>query len=317
MAGQGSERSRLKAATRDACAALPFAVAIALVGILTDFHTPLNDFWGNHYLSQRLDPRNLATFYDGFYPVGYTVLLRLLARFGYPPFSALGINVALTWLLAFSTLAILRLRGLAVLPSLIAASLVFLFPQVFDYLYTPGADCGAMVFFTVGTYVLLVALLAPTPRAWWYALAGGLLGMASLWRYHAVLASAFLVAAASLAYRKRIAGVMLALASCALVYACQVAVNVLSGHSPFQTYQAFNLYQHMHPISWYRTAEIPSLGTPLSIVFSNPSAFLSSSLATFVTLFPTLSAPLIFCFFPKRQPAQATGHALALLLPFV
>ena len=307
MAGQGLQSSRLKAATRDACAALAFAVVIALVGILTNFHTPLNDFWGSHYLSQRLDLRDLGSFYDGFYPVGYTVLLRVLAGCGYPPASALGINVVLTWLLAFSMLGVFRLRGLGVLPSLIAASLVFLFPQVFDYLYTPGADAGAMVFFTVGSYALLLALLAPTPRAWWYALAGGLLGMAALWRYHAVLASVFLLAAASLAYRKRIAGVVLAFASCALVYSCQVAVNLLSGHSPFQTYQAFNIYQHMHNLSWYHTAEIPSLGTPLSIVLSNPSAFLSSYFASFVRLFPTLSAPLILCFFCKdtllRRPA--------------
>ena len=164
----------LRAVTWNACAALPFAVVIALVGILTDFHTPLNDFWGNYDLSQRLDPRHLDTFYDGFFPAGYTVLLRLLPRFGYPPLSALGINAVLTWLLAFSMLGVFRLRGLGILPSLTAAILVFLFPQVFDYLYTPGADSGAMVFFTVGTYALLLALLAPTPRTWRYAFAGGL-----------------------------------------------------------------------------------------------------------------------------------------------
>src|SRR5450759_331960 len=263
MASQVLESSRLKTAARIACAALPFAVVIALVGVLTDLHTPLNDFWGNYYLSQRLDPRHLDTLYDGFYPVGYTVLLRLLPRFGYPPFSALGINAVLTWLLAFSMLGVLRLRGLGILPSLIAASLVFRFPQVFEYLYTPGADAGAMVFFTLGTYALLLALLAPTPRTWWYALSGGLLGMAALWRYHALLAGVFLLAAAALAYRKRIAGVMLALASYALVYGGQITVNLLSGHSPFQTYQAFNIYQHVHPVNWYHTAELPSLGTPL------------------------------------------------------
>ena len=304
MAGQGLESSRLEAVARIACAALPFAVVIALVGVLTDFHTPLNDFWGNYDLSQRLDPRHLDTFYDGFFPVGYTVLLRLLTRFGYPPLSAVGINAVLTWLLAFSMLGAFRLRGLGILPSLIAAMLVFLFPQVFDYLYTPGADSGAMVFFTAGAYILLLALLAPTPRRWWYALAGGLLGLAALWRCHALLAGVFLLVAAALAYRKRIAGVMLALASCTLVYGCQIAVNVLSGHSPLQTYQAFNIYQHMHPVNWYRTAEIPSLGTPLSIILSNPSVFLSSYFASFVRIFPILSAPLILCFFPKDNPLR-------------
>jgi hypothetical protein len=311
MAGQGLNRARLKDAIRNACAAFPFAAVIALVGILTDFHSPLNDFWGNYDLSQRLDLRHLDTFYDGFFPVGYTVLLRLLRGSGFPPLSALGINVALTWLLFFSMLGVLGLRGLGILPSIVATILLFLFPQVFDYLYTPGADSGAMVFFTVGAYVLLLALLAPMPRRWWYALAGGFLGMAALWRYHALLAGVFLMAAASVAYRKRIAGVMLALASCALVYGCQIAVNVLSGHSPLQTYQAFNIYQHMHPVNWYRTAEIPLLGTPLSIILSNPSAFLSSYFASFVRIFPILAAPLILCFLSKdnslRRPAVLWG----------
>ena len=62
MAGQSLETPRLKAAARDALAALAFAVVIALVGILTNLHTPLNDFWGNHYLSQRLDARDVSTF---------------------------------------------------------------------------------------------------------------------------------------------------------------------------------------------------------------------------------------------------------------
>jgi hypothetical protein len=295
------EGSRPEGGWRNACVALPFAVVITLVGILTDSHTPLNDFWGNYDLSQRLDPRHLETFYDGFFPMGYTVLLRLLSGFGYPPQAALGINAVLTWLLAFSMLGVFRLLGLGILPALLAAMLVFIVPQVFDCLYTPGADSGAMVFFTVGTYLLLIALLAAKPRRWWYMLAGGLLGMAALWRYHALVAGVFLMAAASLAYRKRIAGVLLALASCAVVYSCQIAVNVMSGHSPFQTYQAFNIYQHMHAVSWYHTAEVPSLGTPLSIVLSNPTAFLSAYFASFVRIFPPLSVPLIFCLFSKNS----------------
>ena len=159
------ERPRLKPFARNLFAALPFAVVIALVGVLTNFHTPLNDFWGNQHLAQRLDARDPGTFYDGFFPIGYTLLLRVLSHFGYPACSALGINVVLTWFLAFSLLGVLRLHGLEILPSLIVAGLVLLFPQVFQCLYTPGADSGAMVFFTIGSYALLVALLAPTPRS--------------------------------------------------------------------------------------------------------------------------------------------------------
>jgi hypothetical protein len=307
MAGQTLEAFRWKAVARTVFAATPFALVIALVGLVTNFHTPLNDFWGNYHLSQKLDSRDLATLYDGFFPIGYTALLRALSGFGFPSVPALEINVVLTWLLAFSMLAVLRLRGLGVLPSLVAASLIFLFPRIFDYLYTPGADAGAMVFFTLGSYALLLALLSPTPRAWWYALAGGSLGLAALWRYHALPAGLFLLAAATLAYRKRIAGVMLALAACAGVYGCQIAANVLSGHSPLQTYQAFNIYQHMHNVNWYHTSETPSLGTALSVVLSDPSVFLSLYFASLVTIFSALTAPLILCFFSRdhqlRRPA--------------
>ena len=299
MASQSLETPRLKAAARDALAALAFAVVIALVGILTNLHTPLNDFWGNHTLSQRLDARDVSTFYDGFYPVGYTVLLRVLPHFAYPPLSALLLNVVLSWLLAFSILGVSRLRGLGILPGLTIASLVSLFPQIFNCLNTPGADSGAMVFFTVGTYALLVALLAPIPQAWWYALAGGILGMAALWRYHALPADIFLLVTAAVVYRKRIAGVILALASCAIVYSPQIVVNVLSGHSPLQTDEAFNIYLHVHHVNWYHTAAMPSVGTPLSLILSDSSAFLSSYFATLVRIFPALSAPLIPCFLSK------------------
>ena len=302
MAGPSQESSRWKAVAHNALTALPFAVMIALVGILTDLHTPLNDFWGNHYLAQRLDTRDLNTFYDGFYPVGYTVLLRMLPRFGYPVWSALGINAVLTWLLAFSLLGVLQLRGLAILPSLTVTGLVLLFPQVFQCLNTPGADAGAMAFFTVGSYALLLALLAPT--AWWYVLAGGLLGMAALWRYHALPAAVFLLLAAAFFYRKQIKGIMLALASCAVVYGCQIAVNVLSGHSLLQTYQAFNIYLHIHNVNWYHTVAVTSVGSPLSVILADRSAFLSSYFSTFAGIFPALAAPLVLCFFSKDRPLR-------------
>ncbi len=306
MAVPSPERSRLQAVARDALAALPFAVVIALVGVVTDFHTPLNDFWGNQQLAQRLDARDLGTFYDGFFPIGYTLILRALSRFGYPACSALGVNVVLTWFLALSMLGVLRLRGLGILPSLVIASLVLLFPQVFQCLYTPGADSGAMVFFTIGSYALLVALLAPRPWAWSYALAGGLLGLAALWRYHALPAGMFVLVTAALVYRRRFWGIMLALASGAVVYGCQIAVNLLSGHSPLQTYQGFNIYLHVHHVNWYHTAATPSVGTPLSVILSDPSAFLSSYFATFVRIFSALAAPLILVFFSKdRQLRRA------------
>jgi hypothetical protein len=134
MAGPSQESSRWKAVAHNALTALPFAVMIALVGILTDLHTPLNDFWGNHYLAQRLDTRDLNTFYDGFYPVGYTVLLRVLPHFRISSLcQPCCINVVLSWLLAFSMLGVLQLRGLRNLArhsrSPVSCSL---FPQIFQ-----------------------------------------------------------------------------------------------------------------------------------------------------------------------------------------
>ena len=305
----GRENFRWKAVAGTALAALSFAVLIALVGILTDFHAPLNDFWGNWHLARKLDLHDPDTLYDGFFPVGYTALLRGLAGAGFPAQAAVGINVLLTWLLALAVLGWLRRRGLGGFACIIAAVAVFLFPKVFDYLYTPGADAGAMVFFTLGSYALLLALMAPLPHAWWYVPTGGLLGTAALWRYHALLGAVCLLVAATIVYRKRVAGIALALASCGAVYGCQIAVNLRSGHSPFQTYQAFNIYQHMHPVNWYHTASMSSLGTPWSVILAAPSAFLSSYLTTFVWLFPALSAPLVLCFIAKDHQLRRAALA--------
>jgi len=307
MAHPRLDNSSLRVVAWTALAALSFAVVIAMVGVLTGFYTPLNDFWGNWHLAQKLTLRHWDTFYDGFFPVGYTALLRVLAGFDFPARPAVAINGVLTWLLTFAMLGGLRLRGLSLFPRLVVSSGVILFPKIFDYLYTPGADAGAMVFFALGSYALLRAL--PAPRTWWYALAGGLLGMAALCRYHALLGAILLLVAAAIVYRNRIVGIVLALASCAAVYSCQIAANLLSGHSVLQTYEAFNIYQHLHPINWYHTAEISSLGTPWSVIRAEPSAFLSSYLATFVGLFPALAAPLIPCFLCQDRQLRRAAVA--------
>ena len=70
--------------------------ALCLLGVLwsTGFYVDLNDFWGNLFAAEQLDPREPASLHNGFYPIGYLLLLRGLAL-GDPVVGASLVNVLL------------------------------------------------------------------------------------------------------------------------------------------------------------------------------------------------------------------------------
>ena len=79
------------------------AWALCALGVVwsTGFYVELNDFWGNLFAAEQLDLRQPASLHNGFYPIGYLLLLRVLAL-GDPVVGAGLANVALGVLLTVS-----------------------------------------------------------------------------------------------------------------------------------------------------------------------------------------------------------------------
>ena len=60
---------------------LIYGVFSLLIGLYINFHVSVNDFWGNLYMAEHLDITNLESFYNGFYPLGYAVYLKIFSFF--------------------------------------------------------------------------------------------------------------------------------------------------------------------------------------------------------------------------------------------
>ena len=58
---------------------LIYGLFCLFVGFLTNFHVYSNDFWGNLFMAEHLDISQPESFYNGFFPLGYAVYLRLFS----------------------------------------------------------------------------------------------------------------------------------------------------------------------------------------------------------------------------------------------
>ena len=131
-----------------------FAVCLGIVLVVysmqTSFYPILNDFWGNYYLSRTLRFEDSSTLYNAFFPVGYSVILKIMDSGRNPAVNAMYLNIGFLTILfvAMGQLSdSLKLRKSTLIVSLV---LMAVFPKLFLYFMTVGADVGALTFFSAG-----------------------------------------------------------------------------------------------------------------------------------------------------------------------
>jgi hypothetical protein len=216
------------------------------------FHVPLNDFWGVLYYARNLSLAERASLYNGFYPIGYPLLLKLFPTDGVIQ-AAFVSNVLLAGLLLASTAGLISLRDSFVAVAATGVGLL-VHPLVVRYANTPGPDIGASAFVSCAVYFLWRdGFLGKDPPAHRMSgiVSGVFLGLASLWRSHAIVISVAIILSYVLVMGPRALWsrreIVLAFA---FVYSLQVITNILSGHGPFETAQKFNIYKTFNGIDW-------------------------------------------------------------------
>jgi hypothetical protein len=216
------------------------------------FHVPLNDFWGVLYYARNLSLAERASLYNGFYPIGYPLLLKLFPADGVIQ-AAFVSNVLLAGLLLASTAGLISLRDSFVAVAATGVGLL-VHPLVVRYANTPGPDIGASAFVSCAVYFLWRdGFLGKDPPAHRMSgiVSGVFLGLASLWRSHAIVISVAIILSYVLVMGPRALWsrreIVLAFA---FVYSLQVITNILSGHGPFETAQKFNIYKTFNGIDW-------------------------------------------------------------------
>lgn len=291
-----------------------WAAGLAAVGWSTGFLAAHNDFWGSVFIAQHMDFGVPASFHNGFFPLGYSLLLKVLLGIGSLDRTGFWINhiaslvvVAASWNLARHVMPARR--------ALLIPLFIGLHPLCFFYFSTAGVDPGSMAFFLSGLAVALNAIegdLADKKGEWKKAiLAGILFGLAAMWRYHALIAGVLALASIAVAYR-RPRRPLIAAAAMATVYAPQILLNLSLGLSPLHTNYELAVYDLMHPINWHRLGELDVPPSMSEVLFADPELFFRRYSRGVVSLLKYV-LPVVLFLVAARTP-EKKRRATAIIL---
>lgn len=257
-------------------------VVVLIVGIgavqatfaaLSGFPVSLNDFWGNLFIAQHLDLQEPMSFWNGFFPVGYGVILRAFGTHATTYASLLSILCGLVMLAAIGWLSATTLGPWWSVATVAATSLQ---PLLFRYSSTPSSDSFCAALFTLG----VVALIAYGRRR---DAGGGLallvlgaaaLGAAGLLRYHGLLAGLVFLTALCLLWLRTWRALALGAVVLFAAFVPQIVVSLWAGHSPLGSAAAVNVLNLTEGINWYRFKASSVPGSALSVVAHNPLGFI-------------------------------------------
>ncbi len=249
-------------------APIAYSTLLVAAAVASRFAVLSNDAFPLRWQAEHLSLKNPESFYNGFFPIGYPILLRLVS-FTHEPLAVLEILQALTAGL-FALFAIwFFARYSGRLGMLIALTLTLFYPSVIRAVLSATPD------FAVALAALL-AFYAIAKRS--YGIAGLALGIGSLFRTH-MLALIVAVILALILY-ERDGRLMKLLRLCLTTIPfvlLQGFFQVWSGHDFFETSQAINVYRMMYGIDWSHPPTNLNAGV-VSLIAHDPMRFASAYL---------------------------------------
>ena len=281
-------------------------------GFFMNFHAAGNDIWSPLYYGRHISLAQPESLYNGFYPIGYSLLIGQFP-YSYAIQLAYLLNALFVGLLtACITSVVSTTRSLTSI--LLAFIFSVLLPLIFVNANTVGPDIGAAAFTACAIYLLWIDPLTRNKDSHSYlksGLTGLCLGLAVLWRNHAIVSSIvilviYLLMTGSVPLRHKL---MLA---CVFIAVCsfQVFANMYSGHGPFETAQNFNIYKLFHGVDWTNPpapAEIEGFSL-WTLLLANPSEFFQAYYPWFIYL-ATFAWPGLTCVVlsPWKSPTSRFG----------
>ncbi|MEB3196693.1 MAG: hypothetical protein VKP62_05760 [Candidatus Sericytochromatia bacterium] len=286
------------------------ALGWALLGRhLTGAGFPVNDFWQLFDQASTLAWQEPASWFNGFFPIGYPLLLAI----GPGPLTPdtawalhLGVVTCLVWGIA-SLLHALRGPWAAWL----GAGLTLFSPGLITYVLTPGPDLAAAA--AIAWALVAFHRAQEAPGASWAALLGGLcLAVALLLRGHLlVLALAMLLAGGLLGYLRAGGPLRWATLGVGAGVLIHGLLQTLAGHGPFETAQAFNIYRQVYPVSWWDPPRQLDVSV-WSMVAEAKLRYLDATLRGVPWLFPSLLPALLMGCLAPVERGGALGRFLFL-----
>ena len=296
-----------------------FGAGCFLIGKSTNFFVFHNDFFWNLFTVQHLNINEPASFYNGFFPVGYPIFLKMLS---------IG-NIFITAYLANILFGLVMLGAVAYLTyvtvgpgwALFCTITLSLIPKIFRYITTPGPDIGTTAFIAVGGTLLILSVtknLKDNQRIKLILLSGVLFGLSALWRYHGLPLGVGFIIGSALISRKYFIYLVFGLTSIFLTYSIQSFFNIASGHGLLETATSFNVYITMYGVTWQKVSlmvkDLPH--SVLEVIFSSPIRFLQTYSYNFLKIIPLIIPSLlgIFLLKDKKQVKISSIISLATIL---
>jgi hypothetical protein len=268
------------------------------------FHVTYNDFWGILFYARQLSWQEKASLYNGFFPIGYALLLRLLP-YGLVIQGITAINLLFGGLLSATVTQLARKTGSSWI-ILLVFGISISYPLVVEYATSVPPEIGSAGFTAAAIFLLWDKVDTPpekTRSLLRFILAGAFLGLATLWRNHTIVSSIAILTAYLITVRETpVKGKISLLAGFLALFSVQVGVNLISGHGLLETAQNFNLYKLFNLVDW-RNMPRPEEVAAFSLVktfLSAPETVLAVYLpALFKILIYALPASLGWLCFPK------------------
>jgi hypothetical protein len=273
------------------------------------FHVGLNDFWGNLALADLLEWSKPASWYNQFFPIGYTLLLRVL---GPDPVAIAHLLTVASGLVLLAVVWSVTRRLLGDAWALAATVILSIHPQIFRYVTTPGPDLPAAALAAVG---FARAFAAPdNGRAKTAVAAGAWFGASALLRYHALVFGGLTIVATAIGRGAPWRHLRLALTGLLAVYAAQMTVAVLAHHSPFHTGQAYIFYKLVHGVNWFQVTSETTPSSVWEVIRASPGGFASAYLQQLEPLWPLPIAPALLALVAADPQCRRFGRTAFLIV---
>ena len=220
------------------------------LGYLIQFHAVSNDFWNILYYGRNMTFAEPESLYNGFFPFGYAFLVGQLP-FTYVLPLAYVLNALLTGLFTASVSTLISYAR-SVPATILAFFCSMAAPFVFQNANTLSPDIGSAAFTAFAVFLLWREYFDCNPNELSdvnSAFVGLSLGLAFLWRTHAIVAAiAIFLGYFLLLGIRPIRSRVWMVSSFLTIVALQVVVNLWSGHGFFETAQAFNIYKFFYGV---------------------------------------------------------------------
>jgi len=290
---------------------LPILYAAALLAVAWHSHFAMlsNDVFPLRWQAEHLSLRHPETFYDGFFPIGYPLLLRIAAISGNSVLATMLLQIALA--VVYVLFARRFLQGvLRHEVALLALPIVLFAPQIAGNVLSVTPDFFAALFALVAFFLLT----RPDIRRNIF-LAGISMGVGYLFRTHIVVLALSLALALFIFENGRRMRATLSFCAGVLPFAiAQGLLQVWAGHGFFENAQAFNLWRTMYGMDWNNPAALGSASV-FDVIRGNPQVFLAAYWGALrngsLYLLPSLLA-LLFLFIRRRTTVQRTSQEMLL-----